>query len=131
MTPRDYSTIRAAIETCVYFQTDIDDLVNLIKTECKENGLIPLSVILGCSHMFCKNCCDLYTPCHVGEWINSNPELYDSEVFLFRDILDECSEDILVDITPYTFDEVNTFNFVSELNHTDKLAQLYTVILEV
>jgi hypothetical protein len=112
------------IERIIFEQSDIDNVIKLIKTR-----KIPLSVILKASHVFCKDCCDLYTPCHIGEWIRYNPELYDSEIGYFVDILNLCSDNIAVDIIPYSDKEVNTYYHVSEVSDYDKLRQLYTLVL--
>lgn len=129
MTLRDYyNKIKNVIERGIFNQ-NIDKVIIIIKSMRKKYGPIPLSVILECSHVFCKNKCNLYTPCQIGEWMKVNSELYDSEILFFRDILDECIDDILIDVIPYTDDEVNTYN-VSTGDHTDKLRQLYTIIKE-
>lgn len=130
MTLRDYyNKIKTVIEHGIFDQ-NIDKVIIIIKSMRKKHGRIPLSIILECSHVFCKNNCDLYTPCHVDEWIKVNSELYDSEILFFRDILDECIDDILIDVIPYTDDEINTYNHVFTVNHTDKLRQLYTIVKE-
>lgn len=90
--------------------------------ECAIEGLrnlgkkIPLSELFGVSHVFCKDKdCKLYTPCsNIGDWIKFNPELYDSEILCFAELIDECSDCIEFDINDKS---------------DDKLQKLYSVVL--
>jgi len=118
--------IVAAIKYCIFYRTSVDDVVNIIK---KSKLRINLSDILGTSHVLCENCCELYTPCHVGEWVKYNPELYDAEISIYKDLLNSCSENINIDVSPYSLEEMNTYEHVSEVSPTDRLRQLYTIIL--
>lgn len=114
-----------AIENCIFYESCIDEAVAAIILAKK----VDLSQILKTSHAFCNNRCDLYTPCHVGEWIDKNPELYDSEIAVYRELLILCPENINIDIVPYSESEVNTFGHVSEVSNDEKLRQIYTVCL--
>lgn len=116
--------ITSELEKCIFEQSDLDNVVKLF-----GNEKVPLSTLLSISHVFCDSCCDLYTPCHVGEWIRTNPELYDSEVLMFKSLLDKCGDLIEIDIEPYTPEEVNKHVHVSEVDRADRMRQLCTVIL--
>lgn len=116
------------IQKALFFnQTDLDDVVEAIV----EKERVKLSDILKASHIFCDNFCNLYTPCHVGEYIRENSELYDSEIPIFREILDLCEYNIIIDVVPYSADEYNAFHHVSEVSFDDRLRQLYTLILDI
>jgi len=95
-----------------------------------------LSDVLSISHVFCENCCNLYTPCRVSDWIVNNPELFDSEIYFFEEVLERFGEDIVVDIVPYTTADILIKSLscideqrVSTQHDGEKLKQLYSVIL--
>lgn len=115
----------SAVENCIFYECCIENAVGALILAKK----VDLSKILKTSHAFCKNCCELYTPCHVGEWIDKNPELYDSEIAVYRELLLMCPDNINIDVVPYSESEVNTFGHVSEVTDEEKLRQLYTVCL--
>jgi hypothetical protein len=109
-------------------------LVFQLTTECLkpifEIYKPSLSTILSISHCFCENCCDLYTPCHVNEFISTNPELYDSEIGFFAALLDDYGEYIAIDVEPYTLTEYfASFKRVYATTPQERLRQLYTLIL--
>lgn len=118
------STLKDSLLNALVFQLDVACLEPFIAI-CKPS----LSDILSISHCFCQNCCDLYTPCHVSEFISVNPELYDSEIGFFSDLLHAFGDHISVDVDPYTIGEYFTFKRVSSTTREERLRQLYTVIL--
>lgn len=117
-----------SIEYWIFNQTGGEQVIEKVK---QSPNKIPLSKILKLSHVLCRECCELYTPCHVGEWIRFNPELYDSEVLCFAELLEECGDHIEIDVHPYSDIEVNTYTHVSEVSEMDRLRQLYTICLSV
>lgn len=120
-----------SIRECI-FEQDIDLMDNMIlpilRSSSSSERRVKLSEILGASHALCDNCCSLYTPCHVGEWIATNQELYDSEICIFADLIDRGKEYIDFDVVPYTDEEINTYSTVSSVNRKDRIRQIYTVI---
>lgn len=87
-----------------------------------------ISEILSISHILCTNCCEYYTPCRVDNWIECNPELFDSEVWFFATIITVFNQYIDHDLQKIECDEEQEIypNFV---NSTTRLRQLYTVIM--
>lgn len=106
------------------YSSDVSNLEPLFLM-CKPS----LSFILSISHCFCQNCCELYTPCHVSEFISTNPELYDSEINFFSNLIETFQDYIIIDIEPYSKEEYFTFKRISFITENEKLKQLYTVIL--
>lgn len=88
-----------------------------------------LSEILVVSHSFCDKCCNLYTPCHPTEWIDTNQELHDYEIQVFSDILLMFYDDIIRDVEKLELNDIDATMGISNYSHDDKLRQLYTVIL--
>ena len=92
-----------------------------------------LSDILSISHVTCEDCCNLYTPGHVSRWIVNNPELFDSEIYFFEELLDKFEEHIRIDIVPYEKNvallKLDNDARISTQSEEEKLKQLYTVIL--
>jgi predicted P-loop ATPase/GTPase len=106
-----------------------DDLSN-VKKDLKANGAIHLSTLIReTSYALVENCYDLYTPCHVGEWIRYNPELYDTEINVYKELLNECAEYIIIDVEPYSDKEINSYTHVSDVSFDDRIRQIYTVCL--
>lgn len=112
------------VRSCIFY--GLDPAVEVLPV-IVENAPVKMSEILSASHALCEECCSLYTPCHVGEWISHNPELYDSEIGCFHDIITTANRYIDFDVKPYTDAEINTFDCVSSVNRADRLRQLYTV----
>lgn len=101
------------VEYWIFNQSGGEDVIDAIK---KLDKKIPLSKLLSVSHVFCESC-NLYTDCkNPSDWITVNPELYDSEVLCFADLIDECKDNIEFDID----DDSNR-----------KLRKLYATILSV
>lgn len=115
-----------SIQRCVFERGEVEKLLPLF-----NHKKYKVSEILGLSHSMCEDCCSLYTPCHVGEWIRNNPELYDYEVGYFREILDMAKDLIEIDIEPYTDEEINTYSITTSVNKKDRLRQLYTVVTKL
>lgn len=89
-----------------------------------------LSQIFSISHCFCENCCELYTPCHVSDFISVNSELYDLEIGFFYDLLAKFKNYIRIDIEPYTKEEYFNFKRMSIVGKTEKLKQLYSLVTD-
>ena len=114
------------IKKAIFFGHDIDESVEHIKAV----GTINLSTLIrDTSHALIDNCYELYTPCHVGEWIRYNPELYDTEINFYKQLLNECGDNIVIDVEPYTAVEINTYLHVSDVSIDDGIPQIYTVCL--
>jgi hypothetical protein len=89
-----------------------------------------LSQILSISHSVCVDCCDLYTPCHISEWIDTNPELFEYEINFFSYIIETFSGYITIDLVPFSDQDtrVKPIRKTSTLSEHDKLRQLYTIV---
>lgn len=107
-------------------------LINRHDISCLEPLFVDckpyLSQIFSISHCFCENCCDLYTPCHVSEFVLANPELYDLEIGFFNDLTEKFKNYIRIDIRPYTKEEYFKFKRISIVDREEKLKQLYTIV---
>lgn len=100
------------VEHWIFNQSGGEDVIDAIK---KLDKKIALSKLLSVSHVFCDKC-NLYTDCNQSEWIMANPELYDSEVLCFADLIDECKDYIEFDINDAS---------------SKKLRKLYRTIISV
>jgi hypothetical protein len=115
-----------SVKNAIFYGTNLDSAIDVIKSVGKVN----LSTLISeTSHAFIDNCFDLYTPCHVGEWIRYNPELYDTEINVYKELLHECADNIVIDVVPYTNNEINSYQHVSEVSFDDRIRQIYTVCL--
>jgi hypothetical protein len=91
-----------------------------------------MSSLLANSHTVCEDCCDLYTPCHLNDWADVNPELYDTEVSFFTQVITKFSDNIVIDLEPYSDEDIfpsKPLRRISTISHHNKLRQLYTVII--
>jgi hypothetical protein len=133
-------SFQSILAACIYFNVARRREINNIHALVYVNALEPLFVsirptltdILNASHSTCVDCCELYTPCHVGNWIDANPELYDSEVAFFRLIRDKFCEYVSIDIEPYSRHDVldkRDVGRISYVSPADRARQLYSVIL--
>lgn len=115
-----------AVKRAIFYGTNLDNAIEEIRAVGKMN----LSTLISeTSHALTDNCYDLYTPCHVGEWIRYNPELYDTEINVYKELLHECADNIIIDVIPFTDDEINSYRHVSEVSFDDRIRQIYTVCL--
>ena len=114
------------IKKAIFFGHDLDKAIESIRAV----GTINLSTIIrDTSHALIENCFELYTPCHVGEWIRYNPELYDTEINAYKELLHECADNIIIDVEPYTEKEINSYVHISDVSPDDRIRQIYTVCL--
>lgn len=59
----------------------LDEYINALIPYVKQYKLSRKD-ILQLSHVFCK-CCSLYKPSLLCTWVEENPELFDTEIFIF------------------------------------------------
>jgi hypothetical protein len=107
----------------VYLDEHIDMLVpyvNQYKLSKKD--------ILKLSHVFC-NCCTLYKPSLLCTWAEENPELFDTEVFIFNKFFRKFTS-LKKDVSVYPLEELFTTDRlpVFEQSKKEKLKILNTVI---
>jgi hypothetical protein len=114
------------IKKAIFHGANLDKAIE----DIKALGKINLSTLIrDTSHALVENCYELYTPCHVGEWIRYNPELYDTEINAYKELLHECHDNIVIDVKPYTDNEINSYQHVSDVSLDDRIRQIYTVCL--
>lgn len=107
----------------VYLDEYIDMLapyVNQYKLSKKD--------ILRLSHVFC-NCCSLYKPSMLCTWAEENPELFDTEVFVFNKFFKKFTS-LKKDVSIYPLEEffITDRLPVFEQSKAEKLKILNTVI---
>jgi hypothetical protein len=84
------------------------------------------SDILSISHSTCTECCELYTPCNVADWVDTNPELYDTEINFFTKLFEEFSEYIIMDIN--TLEHTDQELYPESVDCSMRIRQLFTLI---
>lgn len=90
-----------------------------------------LSELLGCSHVFCDNNCSLYRSGRIAKWASRNPELFDTDVYFYVQIVSRFLPYINIDVPLYTFEEISGVKPTDEtIEHdcSEKLKQLYSII---
>lgn len=126
----DIESLKELLNECIVFQLD-SELVFLLEPlfiVCNPS----VSDILSISHCVC-NCCSLFTPCHVSQWIEKNSELFDSEVKYFHIIITIFSEYINFDLEPFEDVDLITQQDLKDdeiLSRQDRLRQLLTIVLK-
>jgi hypothetical protein len=89
-----------------------------------------LSTILTQSSIF-QNDCEIYTLSSINSWIENNPELYDTEIPFFHDLIKKFNKYVDIDVNSYDYENVFSAKFhrrVSTQTNDEKLKQLYTII---
>lgn len=89
------NTLKVAIERCIFYAYPIECVEAL--GPFIETYRPTITQILSASHSLCDDC-DLYSDCDNNDWIESNPELFDSEIAIFRKIFELYSDYIVNDM---------------------------------
>lgn len=105
----------------------LDEYIDLLTPYVAQHKLSRKD-ILQLSHVFCK-CCLLYKPSMLCTWVEENPELFDTEVFVFDKFFRKYTS-LKKDISIYPLEELFTTSLlpVFEQSKSEKLKTLNTII---
>lgn len=105
----------------------LDEHINVVTPYVKQYKLSRKD-ILNLSHVFCK-CCSLYKPSLLCTWVEENPELFETEIFVFDKFFRKYTS-LKKDISIYPLEDLFATNHlpVFEQSKSEKLKILNTII---
>lgn len=105
----------------------LDEHIDVLKPYVKQYNLSRKD-ILQLSHVFCK-CCGLYKPAPLNSWSDENPELFDTEIFIFDKFFKQFTS-LKKNISIYPLEQlfIKDRSIVYEQSVNEKLKILNTII---